>query len=292
MRERMIKIWRFITKIKCLRPVIVLIRWTASTKLFNDILDMTEVCILKKQYEESEQYFHSRIAEIRNNISFLEDGKSKAVYENMLRYRMTHKRKYLKGIVDKGQYFDKEIVSTDIKGVFADCGAYRGDTVKQFIKRCKNPKKTEIVCLEPDPYNFKYLKRITERLNEKGMRVKIYQKGAWSSNCRLKFSGNLEEAGAISDEGDTEISCATLDQLIKKEVSFIKMDIEGAEMEALFGAQDIIKKYRPQLAISIYHSDEDMVEIINYIHNEYPFYKLYVRQYTWFYADTVLYAVR
>ena len=132
---------------------------------------------------------------------------------------------------------------------------------------------------------------MTEKLERKGAIVRSYQKGVWSQNCQMRFNGNLEEAGAISNEGTTNISCMALDELMENCVSFIKMDIEGAEMEALKGAERLIQKWHPQLAICIYHSDKDMVEIIKYIHCKFPFYKVYVRQYTWFYADKVLYAI-
>lgn len=74
-------------------------------------------------------------------------------------------------------------------------------------------------------------------------------------------------------------------------VTYIKMDVEGAELKSLMGAKNVIRNYHPRLAISIYHSDEDMIGIIEYVKENYPFYKLYVRHYTYFYADTVLYAI-
>ena len=64
------------------------------------------------------------------------------------------------------------------------------------------------------------------------------------------------------------------------DASFIKMDIEGAEMKALQGAKDTIKRNHPVLAISIYHSNEDMVRIIPYIHGLIPQYDLYIRHHT------------
>lgn len=60
---------------------------------------------------------------------------------------------------------------------------------------------------------------------------------------------------------------------------------------ALTGTHETILKFRPRLAISIYHSDEDMVEIIQRISRNYPFYDLYVRHYTGFFAETVLYCI-
>ena len=73
------------------------------------------------------------------------------------------------------------------------------------------------------------------------------------------------------------------------EATYIKMDIEGEEMNALRGAQKLIKEKKPKLAISIYHKDSDMIEIAQFIHNLVPEYKMYVRQHSHSFYDTILY---
>ena len=83
-----------------------------------------------------------------------------------------------------------------------------------------------------------------------------------------------------------------MDNCILDEVTYIKLDIEGAELEALKGAKKIIQKYKPRLAVCIYHKKEDLIEIPQYLKELVPEYKFYVRHYsntTW---ETVLYAVR
>ena len=77
----------------------------------------------------------------------------------------------------------------------------------------------------------------------------------------------------------------------KEEVTFIKMDIEGAELKALKGAKNIILRDKPKLAISIYHKPEDIVEIPLFIKELVPEYKLYIRHYSNDSIETVLYAV-
>ena len=73
--------------------------------------------------------------------------------------------------------------------------------------------------------------------------------------------------------------------------TWIKMDIEGAELNALRGAKGIIRRNHPKLTICIYHSDEDMIRIAEYIHELVPEYKLYVRNHTGRQTEIVLYAV-
>lgn len=289
MREYLIKLWRAITKRKALRPVMIFIRWAAATKLFNGCVDMIEVCILKKRYQESKDYFSSQKLQIAENIKCLGDEKSVAVYTSLIHYRSTHLRKYLKGIVDREQYFAPDIVKLDGDGAFIDCGAYRGDTVKVLMK--KSHSMVPIICLEADPYNYKYLKNRLPFLAPR-QKTEAYPFGVWSSNGDKKFTSNLEEAGRISEQGDILIRCRTIDSIVKgRKTAFIKMDIEGAELKALYGAEGVIQRDRPQLAVSIYHSDQDMVLILKYLREKYPFYQFYIRHYTWFYADTVLYAI-
>lgn len=88
------------------------------------------------------------------------------------------------------------------------------------------------------------------------------------------------------------ISTTSIDMIAGGEpVTFIKMDIEGAELEALKGAQETIKKYRPTLAISIYHRPQDIVELPEYIKTLIPEYKLYLRNYHLDHTETVLCAI-
>ena len=73
-------------------------------------------------------------------------------------------------------------------------------------------------------------------------------------------------------------------------VDFIKMDIEGSELEALKGAKNTIKRHKPRLAICIYHKIEDFYTIPKYIKELVPEYKLYVKHHTDREWETVLYA--
>ena len=81
------------------------------------------------------------------------------------------------------------------------------------------------------------------------------------------------------------------DHLQGEAVSFIKMDIEGAERGALRGAEQLIRRYRPDLAICVYHSISDLFEIPLYIHSIVPEYRLYLRHHTPVFCETVCYAV-
>lgn len=83
----------------------------------------------------------------------------------------------------------------------------------------------------------------------------------------------------------------SLDEDIHERVTFIKMDVEGVEMEALKGCQNHIKKDRPILAISLYHNVEDIYEIPLFINGIVEEYRFDIRHYTPYHGETVLYAI-
>lgn len=294
MRDRLLKIWRKITQIKVLTPIILFIRWFAATDFFNTILDFSEKNIFHTSYEEAQKFNVRNRQRIKEITAKLADEKSRRVYKNILAYRSTHNRKYLhRGIVDKHQYFDEEIVHLTENEYFVDCGAYKGDTIRTLFERLgERGKSAYVLAFEPDTYNFGCLKKYLEK---KGLsdRVRCLKLGTWSGADSLSFRSNTEEGCMIIDNGDSVIKVNSIDNVENsgRRVTFIKMDVEGAEYDSLVGAKETIEKYHPRLAISIYHSDEDMVRIAEYLMREYPFYKFYIRHYTWFYADTVFYAI-
>ena len=116
--------------------------------------------------------------------------------------------------------------------------------------------------------------------------------GLWSCNDTLYFDGSGTGGSRIvGKQSDSSVEVVSLDSYIKDKVTFLKLDIEGAEMEALKGARYIIKTQKPKLAICVYHKKEDITEIPMYIKHLVPEYKLYLRHYSDDAGETVLYAV-
>lgn len=106
----------------------------------------------------------------------------------------------------------------------------------------------------------------------------------------LKFTMN-KSASTISSDGDTSIKVDKLDNIIDSYVSFIKMDIEGAEQDAIEGAKKTIKKYHPRLAISAYHKADDIWKIPELILAIRSDYKIYLRHYTEGFTETVIFFI-
>jgi FkbM family methyltransferase len=190
------------------------------------------------------------------------------------------------------QYFD--LFKPENNEVFLDCGAQEGNTLRYYFDwlYSHNCKGTAIAFEASKGEDFETLKLRSEVDN-----IEIVNKALWNeSNKKLSFGNPSGSMGAsrINDEYiEYEVETITLDDYFKdreENITYIKMDIEGAELEALRGAKDIIRKYKPKLAISVYHKYNDIVAISNYLQAIVPQYKLWLRTYSNTYLETILYA--
>ena len=173
--------------------------------------------------------------------------------------------------------------------VFMDCGAYDGETSAAFAKWADNNYE-HIYAFEPSKTGKMFYDKTVKKFNLDN--TIFIQKGLWDGDGYLDF---LEQgtASLIVESGGTDntVAVTSIDNVLSGEkATFIKMDIEGAELKALIGAKNTILKYRPRLAISLYHKPQDIIEIPNYILDLVPDYNLKIRQYNPDGVDCVLYA--
>ncbi len=174
-------------------------------------------------------------------------------------------------------YFEPDLFVNSKNEVFADVGAYIGDTVASYIsfygidyKKIYTYEIAEDSC-----------KAIEDMVENYGLHdVIVRRKGVSSQNGVMYVSKNTSDASAnqLSENGQEEVELVCLDE-DAPDVTFIKMDIEGAEKEALKGCRNIIAEKHPKLAICIYHGYEDIIKIPLMINNIYPEYKFFMRHY-------------
>lgn len=240
-----------------------------------------------QKMEAEKRFFSEHAQELKAVYDSLEDDRSRSVFENILKFRVTYDWTFLSKASandTKTQYFVSELHFSDHETIL-DCGAYTGDTAKKFFESIPNCK---VIALEPDGVNFAALSQL--RLE----RLTCVKAGAWSEDTTLVFSdlGGGTASGTISDSGNIMIEVKALDRISEcQSATYIKMDIEGAELEALKGAKNIIKSQRPKLAICLYHRPQDFFEIPLYIKKIYPDYKLFCHHHSYDFTETVLYAV-
>lgn len=243
-----------------------------------------EVDPLYLTYEYVE--FHRN--EIEGAITNLADEKSKKTVIAYINQKISMDYQYLKDVKSGNQYFEKDIVQLGAEEVFIDCGAYDGDSAVQFIAALEDrgiKQYKEIISFEPDPVNYKKL--IARKLENH----KCINKASSDRKGKLSFSAN-GTSSLIDKQGVIVVETETIDNVLAgRNATFIKMDIEGAELASLRGAEKTIKKHKPKLAICIYHRREDLWEIQQYIHDIVPEYKFYIRAYESTATELVLYAI-
>lgn len=269
--------------------VLLLLRKVGIVRMIHALLDVLESFNKTKEMECFSKMMIEKNNEIKNVYNMLEDEESKKVYKNILNYRKTKKRKYIRNIITKKQYFISGLIPVGSKEIFVDGGAFTGDTIIDFNKFVDGVY-DKIFAFEPDEKNIKILNSEIEKRHMKN--VEIFPYGLWSSKKDLFISNDGGMIATVSETGDIKVDVNSIDNLLSKEkVTFIKMDIEGSEMEALKGAEYVIRTYKPILAISIYHKPADFYEIPTFIKSLNKDYKLYVRHHTCFSSDTVVYAI-
>lgn len=231
------------------------------------------------------------ISEYNDIYLNLEDLESKRTLENIINFRLTQDLTNMKFYTDRQfyQYFEPFLSLND--ETFVDIGGFDGFTSELFSSL--NPNFKKILFFEPNDLNLvKAKKRLQNIINK----VDYYQLGVGLKKERLRFSQS-GSSSVVSIDGETIIDIDTLDNILinypEKNLSnlYIKMDIEGWEMNALMGAENIIRKYNPKLAICVYHKPNDFVEIFNYLKRLNPNYKIYLRHYTEGEVETVMYFV-
>ncbi len=208
-----------------------------------------------------------------NEAYSLFDEESKRIFAGCVNFMFGGELETLKNITSQKDEVFQNILCLSSDESYLDLGAYRGDTVAEFLHYCDN-KYSGIIALEPDRKTFK---KLTEYLADIP-KSEAVQKAIYSESKNLVFSNKAGRQSTIASEGE-EIESLTVDELFdKKTVTYIKMDVEGAEKEAIKGAESTLKNQKPKLNIALYHKSRDLFEIPLQIAKINPEYKFYMRR--------------
>lgn len=216
-------------------------------------------------------------------FELLEDKESKLTWNAIIEFRKTWDEKIIKDRVYYPQYFVKEIFGTYKDDIFVDGGAYTGDTITSFLENGGGIAK-KIYAWEPDSRNAD----ICLNTHKDKVNLEIVPYALYRECTELLFSGDGNGLSAVH-KGNSRVKAQCIDNMCT-DATFIKMDIEGAEMDALYGAKETIISNKPKLAICIYHKPEHLYEIPLLIHEWVPEYKLYIRHHSDGAAESVVYA--
>ena len=236
-------------------------------------------------------YVSQNIDSFQRTFDLFNEDLSKETFIAYINAKISGRPDDLYELVDFNQYFPEGIIKLSDHEVFVDAGAYNGDTILKFLKQANGHYK-RIYAFEPDTDSFELLCNTIKNQNLNN--VELVKKGAWKDNQTIKFNmdSDMGSRSAISEQGDFFIEVDSIDNIVEKnEATFIKMDIEGAELTALYGAEQTIIKSKPKLAICVYHKPEDLLVIPQYLNRIVPEYKFFLRHHLFITHELVLYAV-
>lgn len=230
-------------------------------------------------------FLEENIAGINSAYSLMADDFSRKVFSGYVNFQFGGELHELLEITSE-EAEAENILSLGKKEVFADIGAYRGDTVEKFLRLCGGEYEC-IVAAEPDKKTYN---KLVERCGDLP-RFAAVNAAVTGVDGEVSFS---QKAGRQSSVGEGSlIKSVTLDTLCKDTVpTFIKIDSEGCEYEILIAGESILKEYKPKMNIAAYHKSEDIFKLPLLINKINPDYKIYLRHHPYIPAwDTLLYCV-
>lgn len=269
-----------------------------ATKLgYTDIIHLRDIYPIHNPFsqpdyafDEGIDFFLKRKRDILLAFELMEDSMSQEVFLAYLSTHMLRKPEIVPSRPEHEQYFPSDIVLNKGYRSFVNIGSYDGDVVRSL--HANKGKVDEIVCLEADPDIFKRLHTYLESASGLlASNVVALPCAAYSDERVVNYTSATGLGSRISEHGSLKVQAISLDHVLPNLApTMISMDIEGAEPEALKGAERLIATHSPDLAICVYHSPEHVWQIPLYLASLDLGYRFYLRNYTSFCTETVLYA--
>lgn len=239
----------------------------------------------------SKSYYDHRENEIKKCFSLWKDDTSKQLYRSILTYRITGNCKNSPSPTNGVQYLPAELPAWTRPLRFIDCGAYDGDTLSQFFKA--GIPVQSVAAFEPDHDNFRKLCSFTGENKSLVGDITLWPCAVYCFTKQVKFASGIGESAGLSVNGNITVQCVAIDDVLPGFYpNLIKMDIEGAEYEALLGAKRVIEENKPGLAICVYHKPEDIWRIPLLINQWNYGYDFYLRLHAHNGFDLVMYAIK
>lgn len=202
--------------------------------------------------------------------ALLADDLSKKVFRALVEYKLTGRIDPLFTCETEKKDDLLQLVPYKTGDVYADLGAYDGDTVLEWDEL--HPDHGAIFAAEPNPKTFIKLCNNTKDVRD----VHPLPYAIWNKDEPLTFNGKSGRSAAVDSEGKTQVEARRIDSVIPQ-AHFLKYDVEGAEKEALEGSAELIRRDAPALCVSAYHRTEDLFAIPLQVLNLQPKYKVYLR---------------
>ena len=217
--------------------------------------------------------------------ALLADDMSRRVLDAVVGFRLT--LEVLRPIIEEELYAPRGLLTYADDEVYVDAGSYDGDTIRLFMDRVHG-RFSRILAFEPDRATFE---RLVANFRAEH-RVEPFNLGLHRARAVLEFDNAGTRGSTLVERGGSEIPVVGLDEIAHGDrVTYIKMNIEGAEIDALRGAAQTIRRWRPKLAVAAYHRPADLWQVPALIREIHPGYRLYLRQHDGGLIESVVYAL-
>jgi FkbM family methyltransferase len=231
-------------------------------------------------------------AEIRRAFRLWADEASRREFVAQVKWRLTGDYDDMAPLSGRDSYFGEDFFPMRPDEVVVDCGAFDGDTLKTLIRQ-RGASFARYVALEPDPESFEKLNRLVNSLpDECRSKMTVHPYAVGASRRRVKFSAQGSLCSSISETGTVEVECVVLDGLLSQPTpTLVKMDIEGAEPDALQGAGSLIEGGKTAFCACVYHEQNHLWSIPLQLHLRNPDLRYYLRAYQMEGWDLICYAI-
>jgi len=234
-------------------------------------------------------------ADVRRCFELLADDQSRHEFVDQVRWRLTGDPGHLSHPVSGEQYLVDDVARVVEGEVVLDCGAYDGDTLRSWLN-VRGPSFKKYFAMEPDPHNRDLLEQCIEGLeSDIAERVQVlpYSVAGYTGEATFSATGSL--SSSIGDGDGITVQCIRLDDLeadFGEDIpTFVKIDVEGTEIDALGGGSGFLRRARPMIAIATYHCQDHLWRVPLAIHALWSEYLLYLRPHNEEGWDLILYAV-
>ena len=234
----------------------------------------------------------AQVEQIKKAFDLLEDDRSREDFAFFIESVTSPLPERTFSAISKEQtYFPEDIISLSYDEVFIDCGAFQGDNLKKFHSLTKGRCKAYIG-VEPDPANYAKLQRcINDSHFSFDGAVDAQACGVGRHRHTVRFDSQGTISSSIVESGRYSVLINSLEDIVGSYVpTYIKMDVEGFELEALEGGENFLRKYCPKLAICIYHVQDHPWSLPLFIRRISSNYKIYLRRHREYLDDVVVYA--
>lgn len=226
----------------------------------------------------SSEWLARYAGELQAVYTLLADAKSREVFSATLNYKLSGKISYLFNCTTQRVDDICELLRPAQDEVYMDLGAYNGDTVRE-LGELTDWHWREVLAVEPDRRNCRKLRVLADELAERNLPVKVHEAGIWNKEGELGFSDSGGRQSTFIGAEKRTVPVTTIDAVAAgREVSLIKMDVEGAEVQALEGGRKTLQKFLPKLFVAAYHYDVDLFRLPLLLQQIAPQYKIFLRK--------------